>query len=177
MTTTITGAGFAASQLTGALPAISAASLTNIPIASGGVLQIQFSETSSSVTQPTDNTSVPCGVAYKELICRGAGSTFYSLYSCESGTQAVGSWTGTHQFQTSTDGGSTWSGWTEEQDSAYWYFPSGTDNRRQKFWHTISLPNLAIGNKIRIRAVCGSRHNNSAQFDGRKYESFYEVQA
>ena len=55
MTTTITGAGFAASQLTGALPAISGASLTGVGIQSG----VAVATTSGT---SIDFTGIPAGV-------------------------------------------------------------------------------------------------------------------
>jgi len=150
--------------------------LANATFPAGHILQVQYSSSSSSVQQSTTNsTRTLCGVTYKELTCRGTGSIYLAQYSCNTGTQSTGSWNGTHQWQEEHSG--SWTGWYEASSAAYWYWENGGDRRQPKTWYTWIAPgsNLAVGEKIRFRAMCFSQHSNAAGFDGRKFETFMEV--
>ena len=154
----------------------SAITLTNATFPAGHIIQVQYSDTTSSVQQSTTNsTKTVCGVAYKELTCRGTGSLYLAQFACATGSQATGSWNGAHQWQGEHSG--SWTGWYEANSTAYWYWEDGSDRRQPKTWYTVIAPgsNLAVGEKIRIRAVCFSQHSNAAGFDGRKHEIFMEI--
>ena len=151
--------------------------LANATFPTGHILQVITWAGSSSHQQASDNSKTQPGVSYKQLTAKGASSVFLAYFSCETGTQGTGSWTGGHEYRTSTDGGSNWSGWTDPGNSSYSYNSGVSDFRRGKFWHTLMSPSLALGKLIQIRSYCGSYHSNAAGFDGPKYETFWEIKA
>ena len=150
--------------------------LTNA-FSAGHILQATKRTSSFQHQQTSNNQKSFPGVAYEQLTTIGASSWFLAYYSCQTGTQGTGSWTGGHSYRTSTDGGSSWSAWTDPGTSSYSYNSSVSDFRRGKFWHTLISPGLAAGKLVQIRAYCESLHSNTAGFDGPKYETFWEIKA